>query len=469
LTRALIAVHRWLGVALCLLFLIWFLSGIGMMYWDFPAVTAQDRLDRAAPLDATTIRLSPDEAYARLRSIDVPTDVRLNTFDGRPVYRFRRGRDEAVVYADTGELRTSASAETMRRIAAQWTRQPANRAVGVAIDEPDQWTVQGPLRTVRPLWKFSWPNGDQVYVARATGEVVQSTTTASRIGAYLGPIPHWLYFTPLRQHQSQWSAVVIWSSGLATFTSALGIVIGVWMSAPRRRIPYRGQKRWHTVFGLIFGIGAVTWAFSGMLSMDPFPSAPPRRSPDIRLRAPVMPAAFARKPPTQALGELGALVVAELELISVGDTPMYVATLADRQTRIVPIDAPVRSDVDGDRIQQIVMTATRGAATVTVLDRYDRYYLDRRGEKPLPVLVATLADPDRTRVYIDPKTARIVGSYSSRAWVTRWLYHGLHSLDFPLLYAHRPAWDLVVIAFMVGGAALSVTSIMLAWRVVFGR
>ena len=36
------------------------------------------------------------------------------------------------------------------------------------------------------------------------------------------------------------------------------------------------------VLGLIFGLGAATWAFSGMLSMDPFPpldaSRRPRRS-----------------------------------------------------------------------------------------------------------------------------------------------------------------------------------------------
>ena len=38
--RAAIFVHRWLGVALCLFFLLWFPSGIGMMYWDFPSVTA---------------------------------------------------------------------------------------------------------------------------------------------------------------------------------------------------------------------------------------------------------------------------------------------------------------------------------------------------------------------------------------------------------------------------------------------
>jgi hypothetical protein len=60
----------------------------------------------------------------------------------------------------------------------------------------------------------------------------------------------------------------------------VGLAIGVWMYSPAKRyrsqagttsIPYRGQKRWHMVLGLIFGIAAATWAFSGMLSMDPFP------------------------------------------------------------------------------------------------------------------------------------------------------------------------------------------------------
>jgi len=50
--------------------------------------------------------------------------------------------------------------------------------------------------------------------------------------------------------------------------------------------------------------------------------------------------------------------------------------------------------------------------------------------------------------------------------MSRWLYHGLHSLDAPWLYAHRPAWDIVVITFMLGGTALGVTSLILAWRVI---
>ena len=89
---------------------------------------------------------------------------------------------------------------------------------------------------------------------------------------------------------------------------------------------------------------------------------------------------------------------------------------------------------------------------------YDRYYLDRRGQRPLPIVRVTLTDADQTRYYIDPRTGRLAGVYSDRNWVTRWLYHGLHSLDFPWLYAHRPLWDIVVITFMGGGTLLGVTA-----------
>jgi hypothetical protein len=99
------------------------------------------------------------------------------------------------------------------------------------------------------------------------------------------------------------------------------------------------------------------------------------------------------------------------------------------------------------------------------MDEYDAYYLDRRGERPLPVIYARMNDAAGTRVYVDPKTARVVGSYSARNWVNRWLYHGLHSLDFPWLYRYRPLWDIVVITLMLGGTALCVTSIVMTWRV----
>jgi PepSY-associated TM region len=480
LKRSFIFVHRWLGVTLCLFFLVWFPSGIGMMYWDFPSVTADDRLDRSAALDPSTIHLSPADAYAIAGQSQPPLQVRLSTFDGRPAYRFGTGSGETLVYADSGALQTGVISEALAaRVASRWVGQPISAATVESLDRVDQWTVQGSFRTQRPLQKYSWPNGEQVYVSRASGEVVQYTTISGRIGAYLGPIPHWLYFTPLRRHQAAWSRVVIWTSGLATIAAALGLVVGVWTFSPARRyrvdgaparVPYRAQKRWHMVLGLVFGAGAVTWAFSGMLSMDPVPSLATRPRADIQqafLGRPRL-TAFAGKDPRDALAQLRGLGVKQLELTVVMGEPVYLASLSRRETRIVPVAGQPRAEFDRERIAGVVKTASRpyGLVESRVLDHYDVYYVDRRQALPLPVMLFRLTDDEHTRYYIDPRTANVVGSYRSRNWMSRWLYHGLHSLDFPWLYDRRPLWDVVMIVFMLGGTALCVTSLMLAWRVI---
>ena len=48
--------------------------------------------------------------------------------------------------------------------------------------------------------------------------------------------------------------------------------------------------------------------------------------------------------------------------------------------------------------------------------------------------------------------------------MNRWLYHGLHSLDFPLLYYRRPLWDIVMIVLSLGGLGSAVTAVVPAWR-----
>jgi hypothetical protein len=483
--RALIATHRWLGVALCLLFLVWFPSGIGMMYWSYPEVTDQSRRERSPNLDPATIRLSPREAYIALDSSDPPTAILLGSYDGRPVYRFAFDRGESLVYADTGETGGAVSPALMRRVAAMWSGQPPDAARAEVVEEVDQWTLQLPFEELQPLWRYSWKSGDRVYVSEATGEVVQHTTTASRLGAYLGPIPHWLYFTPLRRHGSLWSAIVIWSSGIATVTAILGLAIGAWVYSPRKRyrpsrptsIPYQGQKRWHMLLGLFFGVGAVTWAFSGMLSMDPFPvnSGVATRGGAAglsrALRDRPVPAVFAARHPREAISMVGSIPVKELELITLVGDPVYLATLADASTRIVPVRGETHEAIDSARLRDLVTRAApaAGVAEMRAVDSYDAYYLDRRRKQPLPVLLVRLNDREGTRYYIDPKTGQIVGGYSSRRWFTRWMYHGLHSLNFPWLYNARPLWDVVVITFMVGGTALCVTSVVLAWRVIGRR
>ena len=82
-----------------------------------------------------------------------------------------------------------------------WAGQPLAEAKKESVEEPDQWTVAGQLRNLRPMYKYSWPDGQQVYLNGTTGEVVQYTTFGSRVAAHVSAIPHWVYYTPLRKHQ----------------------------------------------------------------------------------------------------------------------------------------------------------------------------------------------------------------------------------------------------------------------------
>jgi hypothetical protein len=484
-----IVCHRWMGVTFCLLFAWWFISGIFMMYWDFPEISEADRLARDEAIDASRVKVSPSAAYATLKRERPPAGAQLVMFAGRPAYRFRAGGGggQTLVYADDGTRQEQCSDELALRLAADWTRQPGTQAQVQEMTDVDQWTIQGQFRSLEPLLKYSWPDGEQAYVSESSCAVVQYTTRSSRTFAYLGAIPHWLYYTPLRKNGLWWSRIVIWSSGVATVAALLGLMVGISMYSPSKRywfvgeptsIPYRGQKRLHMIFGLFFGIIACTWAFSGMLSMDPFPVTSEagvgsggggNRMLAALRGGQLQMGPFDAKPPGEALAEVASqLHVKRLDFTWFVGDPVYLATEDPHHTRIIPVNGPPAERFDTNRMIQVLKSASQptGLAEVRVIQQYDAYYEDRLREKPLPVILARLNDKEQTRYYIDPRTARVVGGYNSDLWMERWLYHGLHSLDFPWLYKHRPAWDIVVLSLLLGGTALCITSIILAWRVV---
>lgn len=477
-----IFVHRWLGLTFCLLFLLWFVSGIVMMYSDYPGVGSKDRLSKAEPLNPEAIHVSPDAAYSALHKSQPPDQVGLLTLDGRPVYRFRRGRSLALVYADNGEVINWLPQKRAQRIAAAWSGESADAAkFEGALMSADQWTLGGQLVSLRPLLKFAWPDGQEVYVSAVTGEVAQQTTRGSRIAAYFGAIPHWLYFAPLRKNGRLWNKVVVWSSGVGTFASLFGLVVGVWMYSPSKRfrydgqassIPYRGQKRWHMILGLIFGLVTCTWVFSGLLSMDPFESlsddsdAAPRVAKALRggrLRI----GAFSAKSPTDALRQVAPLMkVKELELTVFGGEPYYLARESATVSRTIPVHGDPAEQFDRTRILQLVAEASKPAtfAETRTVSAYEAYYLDRHQQHPLPALFVRLNDAGGSMFYIDLKTARLVEAYGARSRLNRWLYHGLHSWDLPWLYRYRPAWDIFVLVLLLGGTSLCITSVIIGFQ-----
>jgi hypothetical protein len=205
-----------------------------------------------------------------------------------------------------------------------------------------------------------------------------------------------------------------------------------------------------------------------MLSMDPFgweASADGGSQEAALLGSRWNAAAFADKPPRQALAGAGNSVK-ELEMTFFAGEPVYLASDSSQASMAIPVHGEPSPQFDPARVAEVLASASRpfDLAEVRVIREYEPYYIDRHYALPLPALRVRLNDPDGSMYYVDLKTARIVESYVAKSRLNRWLYHGLHSIDLPWLYRNRPAWDLFVLTLMLGGASLSVTSVILGWQ-----
>jgi len=108
-------------------------------------------------------------------------------------------------------------------------------------------------------------------------------------------------------------------------------------------------------------------------------------------------------------------------------------------------------------------------AAQELLADYDSYYYSRNREAPLPVLRVKFADPLETWAYVDPRTSELLATVHRLNRVERWLYNGLHSLDFAFWYSKRPLWDIGMILLCVGGLTSSAIGLCFGvkrlWRV----
>jgi uncharacterized iron-regulated membrane protein len=496
--------HRWMGIALSLLFVAWFISGIVMMYARMPGMADEERLARAAVLDLSSVRLSPAEA-AEEAGVPNPGAVKVAMLKDRPVYRFG-GRDQVAVFADTGEVFAGmVAADDARAVALRYA--PGHQGpirYAEYLTEPDQWTLAN--RGELPMHRFALDDaaGTHLYVSEVTGDMVLRTTRKERFWGYLGPVFHWVYFTPLRRNTYVWGQFVIWSSLIGCVMCVTGIVWGLWRFSPRSRFrlkrvpsvsPYAGWMKWHHVTGLVFGIVTLTWAYSGLLSMGPFDwfQSPPasRAEREASTGGPLKTELLTIESMRAAVAAIGRdFVPRELQAMQFQGEPYWTAyrapsreeatrwmnygllpraSLPRLEHRYVSAIHPDRGAIrtfGRDAMPPIAKAAMPGVPVVDAvwIDEYDGYYYDPRGSRTLPIFRVRYADANETWLYLDPQRGGIVQRSSSVSRLRRWLYQGFHSLDFPFLYFKRPLWDIVVILLSVGGTILSFTTMLPAWR-----
>src|SRR5258708_7625913 len=118
--KTLIYAHRWAGILLTAVFVVWFVSGIVFVYVGMPTLPAEERLWRMEPLDLSALRVTPAAAAASA-GIKAPTRVRVAMSGGRPVYRFQSGTSWRMVYADTGAPLTTFGSDDAMAVMRRFT------------------------------------------------------------------------------------------------------------------------------------------------------------------------------------------------------------------------------------------------------------------------------------------------------------------------------------------------------------
>lgn len=489
LMRWLYLSHRWLGIGMCLLFAMWPLSGMVMMYVGFPELTETERYAGLPVLDAEQIRVGPSKLLQRA-SPDVPvTQFRLSNVSRRPAYLLKQAEHPwQGLYADTGEWLEKPTAEDAASAARTFfrARQAERKPIEVLYQgmlEMDQWTVSGALNSHRPLHKVVLHDAAAtwLYVSSSTSQVVRDVTRNERVWNWLGANLHWIYPVQLRKHRTVWANLLIVLSlvGLASVLS--GSVIGVMRLCVRRRYrennvsPYQGVMKLHHIAGLACALFLTTFMFSGFMSMTPWGLFDANTSftqqlwryqqpVDIRSSKPVYSTAeeirqLLRQHQTDDIKELNWHWLAGRSVLALNHSPdVFQSVYGKNQLTEASLAPQIQSATSH-------LLPDSEVASTEYLEDYDSYYYSHHERyRPLPVIRVKFSDPESTWFHIHAQTGQLLGRLTFKDRVQRWLFNGLHTLDFSVLIYYRPLWDILLILLCSAAALFSLTSITIAWR-----
>lgn len=502
-------VHRWLGVVLAIVMLVWFLSGIAIIYATPTTQSRSQQLAHAETLSPENGWLSLGEAWshsAEQRKVSADEFKAKVASSGESAPKGANGQPDGIADArlvriggqprwlieDTNGLRFALSAldaslqqisvDEALKIAANWFKSEGKEPAGLSyLETVDNTIILRNQDALRPFHRIASDNGEELLISARTGEVLHASTRLDRGFYYAG---NWIHlFKPLDslgfgeiRHDVQ-----LWSGFTATIACLTGLVIG-WLRwrpgfggkptySQGRTQPYREfWFKWHFWTGLIGGTVAFGWALSGYISTNPgklFSPADYSKAELSRYQGEQLPVAMRDWRPA-ALNTPSRADIVEQSWRRLGEESVLLAYGRDGQR------LPRTPEGVGPRFSEAGMKSAlqrllkdQPLQSIYVQDEYDSYYYPRHHqgqiEKPLPVVVAEFGDEAGSRVYLDPQDGRILLKADASRRAYRWLYSGLHHWDFGWLF-YRPIWDVWMLTWVGFGLVLGSSSIVIGWR-----
>lgn len=460
--RALVLIHRWLGVALCLLFAMWFASGLVMHFVPYPALEECERIAGLASFRPQAVTITPRDALKALEVHRVRR-MRLVMAGGSPVYIAQRN-DGMLGALDATNGKPVTVDEVLARASARAHAQARGLAAAPATigarESYDQWTVANGFDGHRPLYRVALDDAaaTQLYVSGVTGEVVLDTTRFERAWNWAGSVLHWIYPTVLRKHWSAWDSTVWWLSLAAMIGALTGTALGIVRLSARRSpsiSPFRGWMKWHHIAGLTCALFVLTWIFSGWSSMDHgrlFSRGTIDMDERLRIEG------RALSVPVLPQFDTVTGLVREVEWFPfAGQVVMRV------------VDAAGHSAIhaDGQRSPWLpeghVATAARALGSRCTQTRVgdDDAYPARSRTSGAPAYRIVCGD---AWFHIDGTDGHVIEKLDPSRRAYRWAFQALHTFDFPALTARPTVRTLVIVVLCVAGFAFSVTGVVLGWR-----
>lgn len=482
-TRFFYFIHRILGTLLSILFLIWFLSAFVMMYHRFPRVSTREQLLRQEQIYESHDSLP--EIDSLLQRIPQEEKLRKLTLDrmlGQTVFHIRTAKGTYNLPLNPSDSLPKTDDRCIRQIAALWCPSPIAKID--TLHALDQWIPFGELKKEMPIYKIHFADKEktELYLSSRNGDALQCSTRSERFWAWLGAIPHWVYFTWLRQDAGLWSKTVIWLSGLGCLMVIAGgwVAVDVWRRSRRSRhhrfSPYRKRwYHWHYVTGIVFGIFVLAFTFSGMMSLADIPEwihkpalkGSPARM--LRGNAP-LPGEYMLDYRSVAAAYPEAL---QIEWSNFREHPYYTVTDGYAEWYVDATDSlPHPLQLSKEEILRGVESIYSNAGQphsmpihMKQINRFETYYRDMsnmyRGRSQLPVWKISVNDADRSVFYIHPETGMVRYVNTSARW-KYWTYTALHRMRLPGLNSNTALRKTVLWVLLLGGSAVSVTGVALA-------
>ncbi len=468
--RLLVLLHRWLGVGFCLLFAMWFASGIVMHFVPFPELTDQERFAGRMPIDLSLVLHGPEEAFDASGMKEVRRIRLIQRIDG-PIYIISGASKPAAFHAADLSDASVKSAQLALQVAKANAHQRGLDATGATAAELvnyDQCTVSNVFDGHRPFYRapLNDPAGTELYVSTSTGEIVLETTRDERVWNYLGSVAHWIYPTILRSKPVAWDKAVWTLSFIALFAAATGAALGISrLRVSRTGIgsPFQGWHAWHHVLGLMTVTFTLTWIFSGWLSMD---------NGRLFSRGELSGEEAAQIPRTLDWDRLAG----SLRSISASAKVVEWFALDDRLYKrertgldsqsISAIDpasetsSPVRPFLTAAEVDAFVRRFAAGCAAPFVVGVRDEYPI----AATIPGAPVYRSICGSVWFHIDGANGAVLERLDASRRRYRWLYTALHTLNFPILYAHPMVRSVLIVVLCAIGFIFSMTGVVIGWR-----